>query len=187
MIPKLFGKWDFSEVVVKDPGLKRHICLRPKIYPYSGGRHEARAFGKSDVLIAERLANMFMRPGKNGGKKAHAISVVRHAFEIIYAKTGRNPVQVLVEAVENSSPREETTRVAYGGIVYRVSVDVSPIRRVDLALRFIAEGARNRNKNSLRPLEESLADELLAAAIGDSRSYSVSKRDEIERIALASR
>ncbi|MEM3671322.1 MAG: 30S ribosomal protein S7, partial [Thermoprotei archaeon] len=105
MIPKLFDKWDFSEVQVRDPGLKRHICLRPRSYPYSGGRHEARPFGKSEVLIVERLANMLMRPGKNGGKKYHAVSVVRHAFEIIYAKTGKNPIQVLVEAVENSSPR----------------------------------------------------------------------------------
>ncbi|MCL5788576.1 MAG: 30S ribosomal protein S7 [Candidatus Marsarchaeota archaeon] len=187
MIPKLFNKWDFSEVVVTDPGLKRHICLRPRTYPYSGGRHEARKFGKSDVLIVERLANMLMRPGKNGGKKHHAVSVVRHSFEIIYAKTGKNPLQVFVQAIENSSPREETTRVAYGGIVYRVSVDVSPMRRIDLALRYLAEGARTRNKNSTKPLEESLADELIAASEGDSRSRAVSKRDEIERIALASR
>jgi small subunit ribosomal protein S7 len=187
MIPKLFEKWDFADVSVNDPGLKRHICLRPRIYPYSGGRHEAKAFGKSDVLIVERLANMFMRPGSNGGKKAHAISMVRHSLEIIHARTGKNPLQVLVSAVENASPREETTRVAYGGIVYRVSVDVAPVRRVDLALRFIAEGARSRNKKSARPLEESLAEELMAAAQGDSKSHAVSKRDEIERIALASR
>lgn len=187
MIPKLFGKWDFAEVVVRDPGLKRYICLRPRIFPYSGGRHEAKPFGKSQVLIVERLANMLMRPGKQGGKKTRAINIVRHTFEIIYAKTGRNPIQVLVDAIEHSAPREETTRVAYGGIVYRVSVDVSPSRRVDLALRFLAEGARLRNKNSTKPIEESLAEELLAAASGDSRSYAVSKKDEIERIALASR
>ncbi|PSN92555.1 30S ribosomal protein S7 [Candidatus Marsarchaeota G2 archaeon OSP_D] len=187
MIPKLFGKWDFSEVSVRDPGLKRYICLRPKIFPYSAGRHEAKPFGKSYVLIVERLANMLMRPGRQGGKKTRAINIVRQSFEIIHAKTGQNPIQVLVQAIEHSAPREETTRVAYGGIVYRVSVDVSPSRRVDLALRFLAEGARTRNKNSSKPIEESLAEELLAAASGDSRSYAVGKRDEIERIALASR
>lgn len=128
LIPKLFGKWDFSEVEVKDPGLKRYICLRPLFYPYSAGRHERRAFGKGEVMVVERLANMLMRPGKNGGKKAHAISIVRHAFEIIHVRTGKNPIQVLVDAIHNSSPKEETTRVAYGGIVYCVSMDLtSPV------------------------------------------------------------
>jgi small subunit ribosomal protein S7 len=187
VIPKLFGKWDYTEVVVRDPGLKRHICLKPLFYPYSGGGHESRSFGKSEVVVVERLANMLMRPGKNGGKKAQAISIVRQAFEVVHAKTGQNPLQVLVDAVHNTSPREETTRVAYGGIVYRVSVDTSPLRRVDLALRFIAEGARSRNKNTTKPIEETLADELILAASKDSRSYAVSKKDEIERIALSSR
>ncbi|MEB3825825.1 MAG: 30S ribosomal protein S7, partial [Desulfurococcales archaeon] len=100
---------------------------------------------------------------------------------------GENPIQILVRAIENSAPREETTRITYGGITYRVSVDVSPQRRVDLALRFITEGARNCAFNNPKPIEECLADELILAANGDMNSYAVRQKEEIERIALSSR
>ncbi|MEM4817659.1 MAG: 30S ribosomal protein S7, partial [Candidatus Nezhaarchaeales archaeon] len=139
---KLFGKWTFHDVEVKDPGLKRYICLKPVFLPHTEGRHEHKKFGKADVPIVERLINNLMRPGKNAGKKILAMNIVKNAFEIIHLKTGRNPIQVLVEAIEKAGPREETTRIAYGGIVYHQSVDVSPQRRVDLALRWLTEGAR---------------------------------------------
>ena len=139
---KLFGKWDFEEVKVEDIGLARYISLKPVFIPHSGGRHEYQRFKKSEVNIVERLVNHLMRPGKNGGKKARAIQIVKNAFEIIHLKTGENPIQVLVKAIENAAPCEDTTRISYGGIVYHVAVDVSPQRRVDLALRFITDAAR---------------------------------------------
>ena len=184
---KLFGKWSFKDVEVRDPGLKRYICLKPLVIPHSMGRHEHRRFGKADVNIVEWLVNNLMRPGKNAGKKAKAINIVKHAFEIIHLRTGRNPIEVLVRAIENSAPCEDTTRIAYGGIVYHLSVDISPQRRVDLALRHICEGARQAAMHNPRSIEECLAEELILAANNDMKSYAVSKRHELERIAMASR
>lgn len=184
---KLFNKWSMEDVVVRDPGLKRYINLRPILLPHTEGRHERKRFGKAEVPIVERLVNHLMRPGKNQGRKLLAMSIVKSAFEIIYLRTKKNPVQVLVEAIENAAPREETTRIAYGGIVYHQSVDVSPQRRVDLALRWITEGARLAAFNSPRSIEEGLAEEIILAAEGDPKSYAISRKDEIERIAMASR
>jgi len=183
---QLFGKWSFN-VEVKDLGLQRYVSTEPVIIPHSMGRHEHRRFHKSRVNIVERLVNNLMRPGQNAGKKLRAINYVRNAFEIIYLQTGQNPIQVLVRAVENSAPCEDTTRISYGGVAYQQAVDISPQRRVDLALRFIIEGVRKAAFDNPKPLEECLADELIAAANNDSRSYAVQKRNEMERIALHAR
>ncbi|MGB9779127.1 MAG: 30S ribosomal protein S7, partial [Candidatus Bathyarchaeales archaeon] len=134
---KLFEKWSFRDIQVRDLGLQRYISLKPMVLPHSMGRHEHKRFRKANVNIVERLVNNLMRPGKNAGKKAKAMNIVRQAFEIIHLRTGKNPIEVLVRAVENSAPCEDTTRISYGGIVYHLSVDVSPQRRVDLALRNI--------------------------------------------------
>ncbi|MEM2911243.1 MAG: 30S ribosomal protein S7 [Candidatus Bathyarchaeia archaeon] len=184
---KLFGKWSFKGIEVKDLGLQRYISLKPIAVPHTMGRHEHKRFGKANVNIVERLVNNLMRPGKNAGKKAKAINIVKHAFEIIHLRTGRNPIEVLVRAVENSALCEDTTRIAYGGIVYHLSVDVSPQRRIDLALRHICEGARQAAMHNPRSIEECLAEELILAANHDMKSYAVSRRHELERIAQASR
>jgi len=184
---KLFGKWGFSGIEVKDLGLKRYVSLRPLYTPHSMGRHEHGRFRKAQVNIVERLINNLMRPGKNAGKKARAMNMVRNAFEIINLRTGQNPVDVLVRAVENSAPCEDTTRISYGGIVYHMAVDVAPQRRIDLALRLITEGARKASLNNPRTVEECLAEELILAANKDVKSYAVSKRNETERIARSSR
>lgn len=184
--PSLFNKWSFANIEVQDPGLKQYVCLKPIILPHSGGRHEHQKFEKSKVNIVERLLNNFMR-GSSGGKKAKALGIVRLAFEIIHLKTQRNPIEVFVRALENSTPCEDTTRIGYGGIVYHKAVDVSPQRRVDLALRFLADAARKSSFGASKTMPECLADELIAAAEGDSRSYSIRKRDEMERVALSSR
>ncbi len=184
---KAFNKWDLSNIEIRDLGLKSYLCLTPVIAPHSCGRHEHSRFGKAKVNIVERLVNRMMRPGKNGGKKILASSIVAAAFEIINLRTGQNPVQVLVKAIENSAPREEVTRISYGGVSYPQSVDASPQRRVDLALRFITDAARNASFGSNKPVEECLADELILAASADSKSYAVQKREEIERIAISAR
>ncbi len=183
----LFDKWSFKNIEVKDLGLQRYITLKPVIIPHSMGRHEHKRFRKANVNIVERLVNNLMRPGKNAGKKAKAMSIAKSAFEIINLRTGRNPVEVVVKAVENSAPCEDTTRISYGGIVYHLSVDVSPQRRVDLALRNICEGARQASINNPRSIEECLAEELVLAANYDMKSYAVSKRHETERVAQSSR
>lgn len=184
---KLFGKWSFKDVGVKDPGLQRYISLKPVVVPHSMGRHERRRFRKAGVSIVERLANNLMRPGKNSGKKAKVSNMVKNAFEIVNLRTGKNPIEVLVKAVENSAPCEDTTRISYGGIVYHLSVDVAPQRRIDLALRHITEGARQASINSPRSIDECLAEELIMSGNNDMKSLAVAKRNEIERVAQASR
>jgi small subunit ribosomal protein S7 len=191
----LFNRWDFKEVKVTDPGLENVISLKPMLVPISFGRHEHKRFGKAEVNIVERLVNSIMHFGKRyakntgrmGGKKARAINIVKTAFDIIHLRTGKNPIQVLVKAIENASPNEDTTRIIYGGVVYHVSVDVSPLRRVDLALRFISEGARLAAYSSMKTIEEALADEIILAANNDANSYAIKKKNEQERIAMASR
>jgi len=184
---KLFGKWSFNGIEVKDPGLKRYISIKPVYVAHTMGRHEHKRFRKAEVNIVERLINNLMRPGSSAGKKARAINVVRNAFEIVHLRTGENPIQILVRAVENSSPCEDTTRISYGGVVYHMAVDIAPLRRVDLALRLLSEGARKASFGNPRPLEECLAEELILAASKDVKSYAVQKRNEMERIALSSR
>lgn len=192
---KLWDKWDLSDVKTEDVGLQNVVSLKPILVPLSGGRHEHKKFAKARVNIVERLVDQLMHFGKKyakntgrmGGKKEKSIKIVRTAFEIIALKTGQNPAQVLVKAVENAAPNEDTTRMSYGGVVYHLSVDISPMRRVDLALRFISEGVREASFGSSRRVEEVLADEIMQAANGDSNSYSVKKKNEQERVAMASR
>ena len=125
--------------------------------------------------------------GRQGGKKQHSLKIIEVAFDIINLKTGQNPVEILVRAVENSAPNEDTTRIVYGGTVYHVSVDVAPIRRVDLALRFIADAIRDATYSNPKPIEEYIAEHLILAANNDPSAPSVKKKNELERVAQASR
>ena len=184
---KLFGKWSYEGINVEDPGLKQYISVKPVFVPHSMGRHEHGKFHKAKVSIVERLINNLMRPGSCAGKKTRAMALVRNAFDIINARTGENPIQVLVTAVENTAPGEDTTRISYGGIAYHMAVDISPQRRVDLALRFLSEGARNQSFGNPKALDEYLAEELALASKNDVKSYAVKKRNEMERIARSSR
>ena len=184
---KLFQKWTFKDISVQDIGLQRYLNLTPMVAPHSMGRHEHQRFRKAKVNIVERLINSLMRSGKNSGKKAKATNIVKETFEIINLRTGKNPIEVLVKAVENASPCEDTTRVSYGGVVYHLSVDVAPQRRIDLAIRHISEGARAASINNPRSIQETLADELILAANKDIKSAGIAKRNEIERVAQSSR
>jgi small subunit ribosomal protein S7 len=184
---KLFQKWSFKDAKVEDIGLQRYLNLTPMTTPHSMGRHEHQRFRKANVNIVERLINNLMRPGKNSGKKAKTANIVKQAFEIIYLRTGKNPIEVLVKAVENCSPCEDTTRVSYGGVVYHLSVDVAPQRRIDLAIRHITEGASAASKNNPLSIQEAVANELVLAANKDIKSAGIAKRNEIERVAQSSR
>ena len=191
----LFRKWDLSDIEIKDRGLTNAISLKKIIMPLDFGRSALKRFNKAEVNIVERLANKLMHFGKKyakntgrmGGKKIHSINTVKTAFEIIHLKTGKNPVEVLVRAVENSAPNEDTTRIVYGGTVYHVSVDVAPIRRVDLALRFIADCVKEATFSNPKAIEEHLSEQLIAAAENDPNAPSIKKKHELERIAQASR
>ncbi|QYZ79192.1 30S ribosomal protein S7 [Methanofollis formosanus] len=183
----LFNKWDLSEVQINDPGLVRYVNLTSMIVPHSCGKLSQQQFAKSEMLIVERLINKIMQTEHNTGKKQLAIGIVEQAFERIYQKTKKNPVQVLVDAVGNAGPREETVRLKYGGINVPKSVDTAPQRRVDAAIGFIATATYNGSHKSKRSASDVLADELIAAAKADAKCFSVSKKEERERVAKAAR
>jgi len=170
-------------VKVEDLGLVNYICLDEILVPHTLGRHVKRQFAKSKVSIVERLMNKIMRTHINSGKKNKAYSIVKDALDAINKRSKENPIQILVKAVENTAPREEITRVKYGGIGYQVAVDIAPQRRVDLALGFITRGAMQSAFKRKRSAAECLADELLLAAEYDTRSFAIGKKDEKERIA----
>jgi small subunit ribosomal protein S7 len=184
---KVFNTWGTDGIEVTDPGLEKYLSVKPTLYPHSGGRHEHKRFRKSSINIVERLVNNMMRPGRSGGKKTKAIGIVRNAFEIVSLKTGKNPVDLFVKAVVNTAPAEDVTRIAYGGIVYPISIDIAPLRRIDIALRFMTDGARQATFSNPKTIDECLAEEIMYAAQRDNRSFAVRKRDEMERVALASR
>jgi len=183
----LFNRWDLNEVEVTDPGLKRYINLHSMIVPHSSGKLTKQQFAKGEMLIVERLINRLMQTEMNTGKKHRTIRITKEAFEIIHRKTKKNPVQVLVDAISQAGPREETVRLKYGGINVPKSVDTAPLRRVNSAIRFICEGVYSASHKSKKHVSDVLADELIAASRGDSKCYSVTKREERERIAKASR
>lgn len=183
----LFNKWDLGEVQVTDPSLVKYINLTPVIVPHTTGKLTRQEFAKAHMLIVERLINRLMQSEMNTGNKQLATRIVREAFEIIHKKTKRNPVQVLVDAIVNAGPREETVRLKYGGINVPKSVDTAPLRRVNTALYFIAEAVYKAAHKSRKPVAQCLADELIAASKGDAKAYSVNKKEERERIAKSAR
>jgi small subunit ribosomal protein S7 len=184
---RLFGEWEFEGIEVRNISLKRYLNIDPIYLPHSGGRHEARKFRKSDMNIVERLINNLMKPGSSGGDKSRITNSVRAALKIINLKTSRNPIEVIVRAIENSAPNEDTTRIGYGGVVYRLAVDISPQRKIDLALRFIVRGIKEQTFSNRKTLEEIIAEQLIGAANNDGNNFAIRRKQEIERIALSSR
>jgi small subunit ribosomal protein S7 len=184
---KLFGEWSFDNIEVRDPGLKRYLKITPVYLPHSGGRHEAQKFKKSEMNVVERLINGLLKPGSSGGDKSRITGVVRAAFKMIYIKSGRNPVEVLVRALENGAPNEDTTRIGFGGVVYRLAVDISPSRRVDLSLRFLIRGIKEQTFGNRKTLEELVADQIIGAANNDGQNFAVRRKREMERVAFSSR
>jgi len=186
-MPLLFGKYDMKEVEVDDPGLEKYIDLLPILLPHSGGTHANKRFKKEEVSIIERLINNMMRTEDFTGKKLKAYNVVRDALDIVNERTEKNPVQVLVDAIENSAPREETTQITYGGISVPKAVDVSPCRRISLALSKITQGAVKASYKNKKDISTCLAEELIMASRKDRNSFGVSKKEETERMAASAR
>ncbi|PIN83957.1 30S ribosomal protein S7, partial [Candidatus Micrarchaeota archaeon CG11_big_fil_rev_8_21_14_0_20_47_5] len=154
------------------------------------------------VSIVERLANKLMRGGtgkktsgkiirthgRMQGKKTKALKIVEGAFSIVANRTQKNPLQLLISAVINSAPREDFTKVSFGGVSYQVAVDVSASRRLDMALRNITLAAIMKAFDVKKNLTEALADEIeYAAKMDAANSFAIKKRDETERMARAAR
>ena len=194
---KIFDMYDLSQIQIKDQALKPYIGLSEKLLLKNYGRTKDK-HSKVKVNVVERLAHRLAVPGHVG--KKHKIitswssghynkhmSIVLKALQIIEKKTGKNPVQVLISAIENGSPRDEITVIEHAGARYPQAVDCSPIRRVDLALRWIVQGAYQRCFGKKKKMAESLVEEIIKASQGNMESYSVSKRNEAEKQADGAR
>jgi small subunit ribosomal protein S7 len=183
----VFGKYASRNIAVSDVGLARYISLEAVGVMHHGARHANKHFGKTKVHVVERLINDIMRSETYQGKKSKAYKAVELAFARVAERTKENPVQVLVRAIENAAPREEVTRLRYGGINVPKSVDVAPLRRLNVAIRHLAQGACETSFKSTKPISQCIADEIMKAAKNDPQSYAVGKKDEVERVAKSAR
>ena len=194
---KVFDLYDMNEVKVIDISLKPYINLDAKLILKSQGRNVDK-FDAAKVHIIERLANRISVPGHSGkkhkiitswssGKYNHNMKTVLKSFEIIQKKKNENPVQVLIRSIEKCAPRDETTTIEYGGARYPQSVDVSPLRRVNLAIRWIVQGAYQKAFGKKRKMADSLSNEIILASEGNMESYAMGKKNEAEKQADAAR
>ncbi len=194
---KIFNKFDIEGIEVKDPGLRRVINLDAKLLLKSHGRAR-KEFAKAKVNVIERLINLLQVPGSRGkkhkiitswntGKYNRNAKIVIEAFEMIAEKTGKNPLAVFVQAIENASPRDGITSIEYGGARYPQAVDISPMRRLNLSLRFFVHGAYDKAFNKKPNITESLAKELILASDNSGESFAIQKRTDLEKQADAAR
>ena len=194
---KVFDKYDISEIKIEDPGLKTAINLEPKLIVKSQGRNVVK-LGQTKVNIIERLMNKLATSGHRGkkhkiekgdasGKYSKNMGIVLDAFEMVEKKTGKNPVEVLVKAIENSAPRDEITVIEYGGARYPQAVDVSPLRRVNLALKHLCHGASDRAFGKKKTLAQGLAEEIVMAYESNGESFAFKKKNESEKQADSAR
>lgn len=194
---KIFDLYETEGIIVNDIGLKRVINLNPKLILKSHGRN-IQKFGQTKTNIVERLINKISVVGHRGkkhkiilgtstGKYSRNAKIILGAFKLIEKKTGKNPVEVLVRAIENSAPRDEITIIEYGGARYPQAVDVSPLRRVNVALRLLTHGASEKAFNKKKDFTQGLADEIMLAAEGNQDSFAIKKRIESEKQADSAR
>ena|SRR3989344_5770435 len=194
---KLFDLYDVSSIAVKDNSLRPYVSLTPKLLVKSYGRKPYK-FSKSQVNVVERLANRLGVCGHVGkkhkimtswstGKYNKNMKTVLKSFEIIARKTGKNPIQVLVDAIENGSPRDEITVIEHAGARYPQAVDTSPIRRVDLALRWFAQGSYAKSFGKKKKMADALAEEIIKASEGNMESFAMNKKNDAEKQADSAR
>jgi small subunit ribosomal protein S7 len=196
---KLFNKWSTEGITVGDPGLRNYIGLKPVIIPRTFGRDSVKQFHRSQMSIVERLVNHIyvsghrgkkhlVTSGKNVGKTFAAWRIIQDTFGIIEQKSGKNPIEVLVKAIENVALREEITSFQVGGIIVRKAVITSPQRRVDLALRLIAQNSNHKSFNNVKTMADCLSDEILAAYNNDVQSsFALKEKERKEREAGGAR
>ena len=196
---KIFDRWPVKDVKVEDKGLEQYINLRPVLVPRSGGRYSKQQLHKSKMNIVERLMNKLQVPGhrskkhiitsgKAVGKTNIHYKILKAVFERVEQQTKKNPIEVLVKAIENSALREEITQYQVGGIMVRRAVITSPQRRVDLALSNIVQAAYRKSFGKKDTMVDSLTNEILGAYNKDGqKSEAVKERERIEREAEGAR
>ena len=183
----VFGKYDATEVVCRDPGLAPYINLSTVGVPHTVGRHANAWFGKARLSVVERFTNKLMRTGKYTGKKMGALKAFENALDSMASRSGENPLQAFVDAICHAAPMEEITRIKFGAVSQPKAVDSSPSRRLDVALANLAKGAQQGTSKSKRTLTQCIINELTKASVGDVTSFAVSKKEEVQRIAASAR
>ncbi len=196
---KLFNRWSFKDIEIKDPGIKPYINLDPIVIPKTFGRNTQQKFHKSKMNIVERFANKIMVPGHRGkkhlissadnvGKTQTVLNIIKNVFEKLEKKTNKNPIEVLVKAIENAALREEIASYQMGGIMVRKAVITSPQRRIDFALSIITQSAYRKSFGKKITIADALADEIYNAYKNDaSKSEAIREKERIEREASGAR
>jgi len=182
----MLSKYDMSSLKIEDNGIKRYINPDTENI-YLGGINANKIFAKSKIPLVERLINNMMRTEVYNGKKIKAYKVVKAAFDIIDKKTKANPMQVLIDAILNAAPKEETTRLRFGGISVPKAVDISPQRRLDIAIRNICQASVNASHKNKKRIEACLADEIMKASKNDVASFAITRKNDVERVAKSAR
>jgi small subunit ribosomal protein S7 len=195
---KAFNRWGTEGIEVKDEGLKRYINVQPTFVPRTGARYAGNKFHKSRTFIVERLMNRIMIPGHKSkkhfktsghctGKSLTAYTIMEQTLQLIEQRLKKNPIEVLVKAVENAAPREEILMIEYGGAHYPKAVEVSPQRRVDFTLKMFVQGSYQKSFNSKKSMIQNLSEEIINAYSLSPQSVAIAKKNEMERQADASR
>lgn len=189
--PKLFGKWDYNEVKDTPEALDNYIAVKDtksQVYvPHTAGRYQIKHLKKATMPIVERLVGSLLFHGRNAGKKLKAVNIVDQAFDIISLQTGKNPINIFISAIDNCSPREDSTRIGKGGNVKRQAVDVSSFRRINQGIYYLTSFARKKAFKSTKDIAECLADEIILAGTGNANSQAIKKKEETERGAKTNR
>ena len=129
-------------------------------------------------LIVAKMINMVMKCGK----KPTAETIVYEAFDIVKEKTGKNPLEIFRQAVENVRPFLETKSRRVGGATYQVPVNVEESRSIALALRWMQDYASSRKG---KPMSQKLAQEILDSY--QKTGSSVKKREDMHKMAESNR
>lgn len=97
-------------------------------------------------------------------------------------------MEVFVKAIQNAGPREDSTKIGSGGVARKQAVDVSPMRRINLAIYLISNGARDSAVKNPKTIAECLADEIINCEKSNLQSsYALKKKEEIEKVAKGNR
>jgi small subunit ribosomal protein S7 len=141
---------------------------------------------KRDILPDPKFGNVDVAKFVNvlmlSGKKSVAENIIYRAFEHIQTKSGKDPLEVFALAVSNCKPMVEVKSRRVGGANYQVPVEVRPVRRLALSMRWLKEAAKKRGEKSM---SLRLANELIEATEG--RGGAMKKRDEVHRMAEANK
>ncbi len=129
-------------------------------------------------VIVTRFINMLMK----GGKKTVAERIFYGAMQLIQERTGRNPLEVLQEAMDNVMPYLEVRPRRVGGATYQIPMEVPTHRQITLALRWIVGAARDRYEKTM---SQRLAEELIDAS--NEEGGAVRRRQEMQRMAAANK